>query len=480
MAPGGRAGNRSITEESYCSRQRDSGDGSKGFCNHCGSRLEYSCTRRVPEKTPSFARFACRQTAMALPVPLAELIHEQSNPLQQRPTPQPERTQENAVARVMSPTSSLEWGRVRAQCNVCQCLVLDPTLCANCGVYGHPSCLGIETFLDHHFCARCIPGAIAEYGKFQDAQRREAWRRTLTAQVQNWKHRAIEAIGVSSTIGVAVGGAIATAAGAAAGLAQGAVAGAAASRSASSPPALAAPLADAPAVAEPAPASSTSPTGPPASTTTAVRPRYPKCIACWKPQLGLFRPLVHTYAGDCLQAPASPPEPEVQAPPAAAMPPPIQLDVQSQFDSAASGGDGVGGPVQPVEELPRQGPTAPDLTGGGETAEGLSVARSLRSGTAVLEEVEGGAGQSGGQPFDRSSLPEAIRQTSIDPGPRPRPTPLGPVPPTDIRVQELEGQMLELQLEVQIMRDEMASLAKAAGMASEEAQRAALRADGLE
>ena len=50
MAPGGRAGNRSITEESYCSRQRDSGDGSKGFCNHCGSRLEYSCTRRVPEK----------------------------------------------------------------------------------------------------------------------------------------------------------------------------------------------------------------------------------------------------------------------------------------------------------------------------------------------------------------------------------------------------------------------------------------------
>ena len=40
--------------------------------------------------------------------------------------------------------------------------------------------------------------------------------------------------------------------------------------------------------------------------------------------------------------------------------------------------------------------------------------------------------------------------------------------------------MLGMQLEVQIMRDEMASLAKVAGMSSEEAQRAALRVDALE
>ena len=40
--------------------------------------------------------------------------------------------------------------------------------------------------------------------------------------------------------------------------------------------------------------------------------------------------------------------------------------------------------------------------------------------------------------------------------------------------------MLEMQLEVQIMRDEIANLAKVAGMATEEAQRAALRVDNLE
>eukprot|EP00974_Lingulodinium_polyedra_P094096 9118240-Lingulodinium_polyedra.AAC.1 len=131
------------------------------------------------------------------PTPLAE-PSEQIIPLHQRPAPQnmfTQVTQENAVARVMSPSPPLEWGRVRAQCTVCRCLVPDPALCANCGVYGHPSCLGIETFLDHHFCAQCIPGVTAEYAKFQDAQRREAWRRSLTEQVQSWQRRAIEAIG---------------------------------------------------------------------------------------------------------------------------------------------------------------------------------------------------------------------------------------------------------------------------------------------
>ncbi len=273
---------------------------------------------------------------------------------------------------------------MRAQRTVCQCLVLGPTICTSCGVYGHPSCLGAETFLDHHFCFQCIPGAIADYAKFQDAQRREAWCRALTAQVQTWKQRAIEAIGVSSTIGVAVGGAIATAAGAAAGLAQGAVAGAAASRSASSPPALAAALADAPAVAEPAPASSTSPTSPSASTTTPARPRYPKCVACWKPQLGLFRPLEHTYTDDCLQAP--PPGPKVQAPPAAAaIPQPIQPDALSQFDSADSAGDGVG-----RTNAPCRGDAASRAHGSGPDGRWWNRGRGICSG--IIAQWNGGSG----------------------------------------------------------------------------------------
>ena len=65
-------------------------------------------------------------------------------------------------------------------------------------------------------------GAVGKEGK---EKRREAWRRSLQNQVAGWKSRAIEAMGLSSTIGVAVGGAVVAVAGAAAGLAQGAVRG---------------------------------------------------------------------------------------------------------------------------------------------------------------------------------------------------------------------------------------------------------------
>ena len=63
-------------------------------------------------------------------------------------------------------------------------------------------------------------GAAAEYASFQDTQRREAWRRSLESQIINWRSRVIEAIGVSSTIGVAMGGAVVAVGGVAAGLAQ--------------------------------------------------------------------------------------------------------------------------------------------------------------------------------------------------------------------------------------------------------------------
>ena len=58
----------------------------------------------------------------------------------------------------------------------------------------------------------------AEYAEFHNSQLRASWRQRLTGQVHSWQHRAIEAIGLSSTIGVAIGGTIATVAGAAAGL----------------------------------------------------------------------------------------------------------------------------------------------------------------------------------------------------------------------------------------------------------------------
>ena len=110
-------------------------------------------------------------------------------------------------------------------CQVCHHLASEPSTCAGCGRYGHAECLRLENFFNYLFCEVCIPSVTSEYASFQDARRREEWRRSLTTQISTWRTRAIEAIGVSSSIGVAVGGVVAAAAGVAASLAQGTVRG---------------------------------------------------------------------------------------------------------------------------------------------------------------------------------------------------------------------------------------------------------------
>ena len=138
-----------------------------------------------------------------------------------------------------------------------------------------------------------------EYSSFQDAQRRESWRRALYSQVVTWRSRAIEAIGLSSTIGVAVGGVVATAAGAAASLAQGAVRGAvevvSTSRPSLPPPSAVPAIEDAP---------------PPPVLSSVDRPRLKRsssmevlagnardnCVACWTANVGHGS---HLYRGNC-------------------------------------------------------------------------------------------------------------------------------------------------------------------------------------
>ena len=103
-------------------------------------------------------------------------------------------------------------------------------VCTGCGVYGHAECFLFKGFFDCSFCPTCFFKAAAESAFLQDAQRREAWRRSLKSQIINWRSRVTEALGVSSTIGVAMGGAVVAVAGVAE-LAHGAVRGAAASSS---------------------------------------------------------------------------------------------------------------------------------------------------------------------------------------------------------------------------------------------------------
>ena len=134
-------------------------------------------------------------------------------------------------ARVMSPNDGSHEGildEVRLYCKYCEIPVTELFVCTGCCVFGHAQCLRLEPFFEYLFCLTCLPKAAAEYASFQDVQRREAWRRSLESQIINWRSKVTEAIGVSSTIGVAVGGAVVAVAGVAAGLAHGVVRGAAA------------------------------------------------------------------------------------------------------------------------------------------------------------------------------------------------------------------------------------------------------------
>ena len=84
----------------------------------------------------------------------------------------------------------------------------------------------MESFQNYPFCGGCLPNVMLQYAIYQTAVRREQWTRTVAARIGNWKQRAIEAIGISTSVGVAVGGAAAAVTGAAVGMVHGMVKGA--------------------------------------------------------------------------------------------------------------------------------------------------------------------------------------------------------------------------------------------------------------
>ena len=205
------------------------------------------------------------------------------------------------VARVMSPNPDdlgLLLGVHGAICQVCQDPTDDPALCAQCGAYGHATCMGLEKFNDYFFCRQCFPQVIGQFAQLHEAQRREEWRRSLSAQTLAWRSRATEALGLGASMGVALGGAAAAAAGAAVaviqGIGQGARQSAGAAALGNVPP-------------------------PPPEAEPRVQP-VPKrlsglrrcrsvenlggvdkvhCLACWSPSLGSVREVVHQFRGDC-------------------------------------------------------------------------------------------------------------------------------------------------------------------------------------
>ena len=132
-----------------------------------------------------------------------------------------------ANTRVMSPTpnSGLLQG-LQCLCPMCSSMTSEPTVCAYCGIYGHAICLGLQHFESYTFCAQCMRKVTQQFAEIQDANQKLDWHVRSSDQLQKWKTRAREAIGMSTSIGQAVGGAAATAAGAAVAAAQGFVNGA--------------------------------------------------------------------------------------------------------------------------------------------------------------------------------------------------------------------------------------------------------------
>ena len=128
--------------------------------------------------------------------------------------------QSNAVIEAYGANQSLVLG-LQCQCMVCQQMVPEPSMCANCGIHGHAVCIMIEQFQGYAFCHQCFGDAVASFASMRDTQLRQEWQHTIQAKMLTWRECARNAVGASASIGISVGGAAATVAGAALAVAHG-------------------------------------------------------------------------------------------------------------------------------------------------------------------------------------------------------------------------------------------------------------------
>lgn len=332
-------------------------------------------------------------------------------------------------------------------------------------------CFRLESFFDYLFCLICFPKAAAEYASFQDVQRREAWRRSLETQIVNLRSRVIEAIGVSSTIGVAVGGAVVAVAGVAAGLAHGVVRGAA---TGSNVPQLALPLTNDEQASDAflsLDGSSKSRSvraggllegsGEERARAPAMGRRPPRCQACWNPQIGFLRPLQHLYYGDC------------------------KLTLPSLTAAASAAAEAATTAAMAISLPQSQGSLFGSVMSDAEVPPLIKVQEEHRPAAGQAGDV-GPAGRETvwqrGAPSDRP-----CREGNFSNAPQPRlPPPLQPVLPPQTgmtpedRLAVLEGMMMDVGSDLQAMRNDMRNILRDANAAGEESQRVALRMDNLE
>ena len=211
-----------------------------------------------------------------------------------------------ALTRVMSPNPNQANSMIQEAnhhlllgfqgiCGVCNLVTTDPALCANCGLYGHPVCIGIEQFQGYAFCHGCFQQVVGQYATILDIQQRQQWEQLLSQQLITWRQRARDALGASTSIGITVGGVAATAAGAAFAVAQGLVQGAHGAVTGTGARALPPPPVIDVSASRPLSLRRSNSTG---DITSALAEPCPKC------DLGQTR-AAHTFRGSCRGLPAS-------------------------------------------------------------------------------------------------------------------------------------------------------------------------------
>ena len=96
--------------------------------------------------------------------------------------PVPQRSEQESVlalTRVMSPTNpsnyQLEANQsvllgLQCQCQICNHMSPDSSLCAQCGVYGHAICIGVELFQGYAFCRGCMNDVLTTYAGLTEAR----------------------------------------------------------------------------------------------------------------------------------------------------------------------------------------------------------------------------------------------------------------------------------------------------------------------
>ena len=89
----------------------------------------------------------------------------------------------------------------QAFCVVCNQYAQEPSICANCGAFGHVDCLGMTPLSGYFFCFNCFEPMKAEWRKAQQDEEIRKWRDALITRLSDLRSIAIKTAGCTAFLG---------------------------------------------------------------------------------------------------------------------------------------------------------------------------------------------------------------------------------------------------------------------------------------